>query len=135
MGFALDNSFYKKFGGDTSRIQAAINSYVANCNMVYQAQPFVKFQLAQTVLMSTATSGWNSASCGSITSKLDSFTSWRASTKRGQLGVWHLLTNCYPPPGTVGLAWIGTLCSSYATGVSTYTSTMWLVRFSLSALS
>ena len=38
-----------------------------------------------------------------------------------------LLTNCYPPPGTIGLAWIGTLCTRYNTGLSTFTdSSTWL---------
>lgn len=37
------------------------------------------------------------------------------------------LTACYPAPGTVGLAWLGTLCNSqYSTGVTSWTSTTWL---------
>ena len=38
---------------------------------------------------------------------------------KSKRGLWHLLTNCYAPPGTVGLAYLGTLCNTggYNTGV------------------
>ena len=29
-----------------------------------------------------------------------------------EAGLWHLLTNCFPPAGTVGLAWRGATCLS-----------------------
>jgi hypothetical protein len=42
-----------------------------------------------------------------INALLDTFTAWRASAKPTSRGIWHHFTDCYPPPGTVGLAWIG----------------------------
>ena len=40
-------------------------------------------------------------------------------------GLWHLFTNCFPPAGTVGLAYLGTTCRSYSTGWSTLTGGTW----------
>lgn len=33
-----------------------------------------------------------------------------------------MLTNCYPPSGTVGLAYVGVTCTSYGTGWSNFLS-------------
>ena len=36
-------------------------------------------------------------------------------------GLWHILTNNHPPPGTIGLAFVGAICSyNYGTGLSNY---------------
>ncbi len=50
---------------------------------------------------------------------LTDFGSWRASlADTRKFAVWHLLTNCYPPAGTVGLAYIGSTCSTNYMGSS-----------------
>lgn len=49
---------------------------------------------------------------------LKRFGSWRGalvSTRR--YATWHLFTNCYPPPGTVGLAYMGVTCNTGTFGV------------------
>lgn len=44
---------------------------------------------------------------------LDYIGNWRAKQPVSQkFALWHLLTNCYPPSGTVGLAFIGITCST-----------------------
>ena len=47
------------------------------------------------------------------------FGHWTPVSGKSKRGLWHLLTNCYAPPGTVGLAYLGTLCNTggYNTGV------------------
>lgn len=41
-------------------------------------------------------------------------------------GIFHLLTDCYPPSGIVGMAYTRQLCNSNAVSLSTYTETRWL---------
>lgn len=49
---------------------------------------------------------------------LDSFGAWRSRLPPSRrYAVWHLLTNCFPAPGTVGLAYIGATCSTNNIGV------------------
>jgi hypothetical protein len=63
-----------------------------------------------------------------INAHLDQFNAWRTNVNPKNQALWHLLTNCWRSPGTVGLAWLGVLCSSqYGTGVSSWTNTHWLV--------
>jgi hypothetical protein len=44
-------------------------------------------------------------------SYLDNFVSWVASLSDARsYGVWQVFTDCFPPSGTVGLAYLGTIC-------------------------
>ena len=48
---------------------------------------------------------------------LSNFGNWRGSlvaTRR--YATWHLMTNCFPPAGTVGLAYIGVTCDTGKSG-------------------
>lgn len=50
---------------------------------------------------------------------LANFGNWRGTLPTtDRLALWHLLTNCYPPAGTVGLAYIGTTCTTGAQAAS-----------------
>merc|ERR1712232_48444 len=66
-------------------------------------------------------SGLPGASCpDDIDKYLDALNAWRGAHRPAStgLGHWHSLTNCFPAPGTVGLAHVGTLCGRHATAVS-----------------
>jgi len=53
---------------------------------------------------------------------LNRLAQWVGSDAPAELGAWLLLTNCFPPNGTVGLAPIGAVCSAGSTEV-TYADT------------
>lgn len=54
-------------------------------------------------------------------STLQTLGKWRASYS-SRAGFWHLVTNCFPPPGTIGIAWVGVTCQydSMGVGLSSY---------------
>ena len=64
---------------------------------------------------------------------LDAFRSWvynhmaSETTDGATYGLWHLLTNCFPSPGTVGLASLGVTCQvrGYNTGWSSWGNGLW----------
>jgi len=52
---------------------------------------------------------------------LSEFQQWRQNTESSNVaGIWKLLTNCHPPAGTVGLAYVGAICGHAAAGVSNH---------------
>jgi hypothetical protein len=134
MGVAADISYYEIYNSVAST-QAAISAVYANVNLVYKAQFNVFVQVDETLIQST-TGGpaWNmkpatkGAHCStSITDLLTIFSNWRSSERSKKNSLWHQFTNCYPPAGIVGIAWIKVLCSTRGAGISSVTRTHWLV--------
>ena len=67
-----------------------------------------------------------------LSAYLGKITKWRQdymaseSINGAKYGLWHALTNCFPPPGTVGQAYVGTTCSSsHNTGYSSWSGGLW----------
>lgn len=51
--------------------------------------------------------------------RLNRLRAWRFSQRQNDMGLWHLLTDCHPPSGTVGIAYIGVICEQeYGVGLS-----------------
>jgi len=137
VGFGIDAGYYAVWG-TASGVQTAVSAILAASNLVYLQQLNIYLTFTDTVVYPAAggsTPVWNrvppsaGAHCPSIIdTDLNDFTSWRYTAPQlGKNSIWHLLTNCYPPAGTVGLAWIGTLCNSrYSTGVSSHNRVTWL---------
>eukprot|EP01117_Protostelium_nocturnum_P010039 TRINITY_DN357_c0_g1_i1.p1 TRINITY_DN357_c0_g1~~TRINITY_DN357_c0_g1_i1.p1 ORF type:complete len:1143 (-),score=409.41 TRINITY_DN357_c0_g1_i1:110-3538(-) len=130
---ALDNSFIRRVQGDGLNVESFVRSMVSTMSDVYVKTANVAFRVDEILQFPTAGSNpvWNGATCTDINSKLYQFSEWRG-TRNTNAGLWHLLTDCYRS-GTVGLAWIGVLCTSTTrnqgngqwvsgTGVSSYLS-------------
>eukprot|EP00808_Paulinella_micropora_P023459 g23646.t1 len=112
IGIALGSKLYYRMGGTPSNAQAFLSNIFATINTSTNGGP-----------------SWNQGnSCPmSISTQLDYFSSWASSNAPKGEGLWHLIDDCFPGAGIIGLAWIGTLCNSARnTGVSWYSRTMWL---------
>jgi len=53
--------------------------------------------------------------------RLNAMLRWRREQYPTTHGTFHLLTDCHPPPGTIGIAYVNALCSQYGVGVNTWT--------------
>lgn len=128
LGVATDASYATKVSGMGYDIATFIQSQVASISQIYVKTANVAIQLGNTAIYTTSGTPSFNTGCGTIDSKLNSFSQWRGTQSSGE-GLWHLMTACYQS-GTVGLAWINVLCrttsSSYSgqyvsgTGVSSY---------------
>lgn len=137
----MDFGFYRLFPTRAAVLQR-VHQTVATVNRVFVRQIGVQLVVGEVLLMDApGTWAWNlqpdasgtkvpggGGLCGrSISDLLDEFTAWRREERAGQQGLFHLFTNCFPPPGTVGLSWLGGLCrNDIGTGVSSFSSTFWL---------
>ena len=135
VGVAVDYGYFQIYAS-TANVLNSISTVYAAVNAVYQGQFNVFLEIAATDIRIVADStAWNlspptlGGRCTpTINDHLNYFTSWRTASKPTTNSLWHLFTACFPAPGTVGLAWLGVVCSSqYGTGVSSWTSTYWLV--------
>lgn len=109
--------------------------FVADVSFLYSRQMNIYVEVAATQLMTTDdNTPWNNQRqagqrvCDQdIGQKLNAFRTWmnqnngaNKQLNNGGSSTWHLMTDCYPPPGTVGLAALAGGCSSTnASGVNT----------------
>ncbi|KAJ2707290.1 hypothetical protein H4R19_004917 [Coemansia spiralis] len=146
MGAAADCSYVTKYQSQDSARQQILSDW-NQASAAYERQlnvalGLIELQIEELTCPSSINSAkaWNrgcSASYG-IDSRLSDFSVWRAAKGADGAGLWHLMTNC--PTGTeVGLAWLGTLCTtssssntvqggvSSGTGVSAVSRDEWKV--------
>lgn len=57
---------------------------------------------------------------------LEAFAAYVQTAKPNSNTLWHHMTNCFPPGGVIGIAYVGTMCSRLRSGCSTFSSTTWL---------
>lgn len=143
MGVAADCQYVQNYGG----VQNATTQILMNWNSassLYKSTfnvslGIVEIQVQNETCPTTAdpTAPWN-VDCTNVdlTSRLSLFSEWRGQRSNDGIGLWHLMSGC--PTGTeVGIAWLGTLCQTSAsgstgsvssgTGVSTNGMTEWQV--------
>jgi hypothetical protein len=135
VGFAVDYGAYKLMGSSVSNVQSYLTSLLMNVNYVYANQLNLLLSLAATSIQtSPGNLAWNqnapASACTDIGTTLNAFTAWRKSQSNisnMQVSTWHLLSGCWQPPGTVGMAWIGSLCDKqYSAGVSSLFPGNWV---------
>jgi hypothetical protein len=134
-GIAADVHFYEALGSSTTAVQDEMASVIALGNNIYTNQMDVVITIAAFDIMTVSDSSiWNGAVCDQCTdttcnsridNTLDDFTVWRNNNHPHDAALWAHVTNCYPPAGTVGLAWLGVICISTGVGTSSYHSGWW----------
>ncbi|KAJ2042590.1 hypothetical protein H4S04_007217 [Coemansia sp. S16] len=147
MGAAADCSYVTSYQSQDSARQQILSDW-NQASAVYERQlnvalGLIELQIEDLVCPASPDSAkaWNRGCSESYTidRRLSDFSTWR-SAKGGKdgCGLWHLMTNC--PTGTeVGLAWLGTVCTttssantvqggvSSGTGVSAVSRDEWKV--------
>jgi hypothetical protein len=126
VGMAVDRGYYQRVGGTQALVQADLEQIILDSNLVYGPQMDIYMSMVATRIQ-TAQGGpsWNRAPpCGvGADTQLTEFMQWRGNdaTARNAAGLWHLQTDCFPPPGTVGIAYVQALCQrAYGTGLTSY---------------
>ncbi|KAJ1993686.1 hypothetical protein GGI26_002748 [Coemansia sp. RSA 1358] len=126
MGAAADCSYVTQYQSqDNARLQ--ILSDWNQASAVYERQfnvalGLIALQIEELTCPTALDSSkaWNRGCSESyqIDNRLSDFSTWRGAKGDDGCGLWHLMTNC--PTGTeVGLAWLGTICT---TSSSTHTA-------------
>lgn len=134
IGVAIGSSvFTNRFRTNLQNTINSLASIIAKTNLVYGTQLNINLKVSEIYISGRdGIPSWdNNKNClnkrVNINSQLSSFKSW-ASQKNKKLGIWHLIDDCFKGSGVIGLAWVGTLCSSngYNTGISWWSRRIWL---------
>ncbi|KAJ2611769.1 hypothetical protein EV177_003329 [Coemansia sp. RSA 1804] len=126
MGAAADCTYVTHYQSQDNARQQILSNW-NQASSVYERQlnvalGLIALEIEELTCPSdiNGTKAWNRGCSESykIDSRLSDFSAWRGGRGDDGCGLWHLMTNC--PTGTeVGLAWLGTVCS---TGSSTHTA-------------
>jgi len=114
IGIAADWSYTAIFGG-SARAQNQLAAIFNNINGWFVRTLRINLVVSELSLQNVPNGlSWNDGTCPDITGKLSRFSHWRGiQIPNSPANLWHLMTNCYPT-GTVGLAWLGTICMRQA---------------------
>lgn len=136
IALAVDYGAYVAMGSDSGLVTSRIASTFAQINEIYKAQIGLVITIGELTIMSTSgTHSWNNlgksqpgSNCPTTQTLLNNFSQWRKATYPANYAAVMLITNCFPAPGTVGLAWTGTTCGNFhSSGWANVMSTQFLV--------
>eukprot|EP00405_Crypthecodinium_cohnii_P020434 CAMPEP_0206479878 /NCGR_PEP_ID=MMETSP0324_2-20121206/36927_1 /ASSEMBLY_ACC=CAM_ASM_000836 /TAXON_ID=2866 /ORGANISM="Crypthecodinium cohnii, Strain Seligo" /LENGTH=1570 /DNA_ID=CAMNT_0053956491 /DNA_START=30 /DNA_END=4739 /DNA_ORIENTATION=+ len=123
IGFAFDQQFLNNIKGDAAKkaeqAEELISQITSAANTIYENQLgihiFVSHQLTDPADFDDDGVNIGTTCSPTINEKLED---WKfiGETKLkdkypNSVAAWMFITRCYPPPGTVGLAYVGTICS------------------------
>lgn len=134
MGLAVTGEYYNLVcakGATTPALQQTtcvqhLKNLMADSNTIYVPQMGVHLYIESTVIRTDVVRTppynpqWNmaqrninapgNAGCGEDAAEtLGKFRTWRAA--KAKEGLWHLMTTCFPAPGTVGIAYLNAICT------------------------
>lgn len=125
MGIAVTHEYYKLVGKNTqATIQTDIKQLLADSNTIYQPQMNVRLYVEKAIIKTApglTNAPWNMAQlgaarnsgCGETASEtLAKLRIWRMEQHPTDAGLWHLMTTCFPAPGTVGIAYLNAICDA-----------------------
>ena len=144
-----DAGFSAMFGGRPNDIVAAVASIFSVINVLYirQLSLFLTVTSLQIFLQPNPVGGpnpWNIAppagthgqyctdpkvygAVTNINAQLSALDAWRQKYQPTNGGQHHLMTNCWPAPGVVGLSYYYEIClTQWAESVSSYNAPYWI---------
>lgn len=128
IGIVADLSYSRYFGENVDAVLAEIQKIVTNSRLIMYVQLNVVLTVGEVVIGTRdSPSPLNETSVQMVrssTTLLDPFRQYINQRQRNiamRKASWHMLTNRWPSPGTVGMAYLGTLCTyEYNTGVTSH---------------
>ena len=126
MGIASDCTYTARFS-NSSAVRTQILNNMNTVSNIYRSTfkvslGVVELEIREASSCPTTNSGddaWN-VNCDtlSLDDRLSYFSQWRGNNPSNGTGLWHLLTAC-ASGSEVGVAWLGTLCKTDASGSGT----------------
>lgn len=133
-GMLIDNGYLNRVGGTAAAARDDVAKMINLSNNMYRGHMNVEI-VVDEILMGNGVTGFNfneaptqpgRKTCPSgdgASSRLTKLRAWRQTYHRQNLGLWHLMTDCHPPAGTIGIAYVSALCHQFGVGLSSYTGT------------
>jgi len=119
-------------GTDLQKLTTEVVSINEQMNVVYRGQFRIEMKLSAILTQAefTEVGGFplgctiygEGAGKQGIDTYLENLQRWRQANAPQTFGEWQILTDCFPPPGTIGIAYVRAVCTNYGVGVNTFTN-------------
>ncbi len=117
IAYDADFQFYQKNGSNTTATINDIENVMNAVNVVYERDCGITFVITQTIVRSS--SGSNPYTTNDAGTLLDQFRShWQSNHGGVHRDIAHLMTGRNINGGTIGIAWLSAVCTSFGYGLS-----------------
>jgi len=126
VGIAIGSTYSSKYGNSVNSVMEKLSAIFSMVNMLFSRQLNVFFQIADVEIILANDAGsemWDNAGCNkSIFQQLNDF---RDAVRPSTQGLWHLIDACVDDRAS-GVAYVGTLCGKYSSGITYDGRSTWL---------
>ncbi len=123
IAFDADREFYQKNGSSVSQTIADIENILNGVELIYERDVQITYELSIILVRTAEPDPYSSTDAATL---LDQFENqWAGSLSGVHRDISHLMTGKNLNGGTIGVAWLGTICSgprSYGLSESRYTT-------------
>jgi len=110
-----DVAYYNRFGSNTTNVQNQVTTVINGVGVIYRRDVEIDYTVTALIVRTTAIYNWG----GSLTTLLPVFEAhWNANHANITRDTAHLFTGEGTFSGTVGLAYVGAICTTFGYGVS-----------------
>ena len=113
VGFTIgDKMFEGMLDSNENTARQYVNALIAKINKMFEGNFNIRIVLGHLVVKPS----FNAVCADKSSGQLDKLSKW---TKPSEQALWHHIDDCFWSDGSVaGLAYVGTLCGTWATGIS-----------------
>lgn len=110
-----DLAYYNRFGSSTTNVQNQITSIMNAVGVIYRRDVEIDYTITTVIVRTTALYNWG----GTLNTLLTAFQNhWTANHTNIVRDTAHLFTGEGTFSGTIGLAYVGAICTTFGYGVS-----------------
>lgn len=111
-----DVEYYQAFGSSVSNVEAEINSIINTVNIQYETQTNITHVLSTILVRTSEPDPYTSTNAVTLLNQFKN--EWDNNQGAIQRDVAHLFTGKNIDGGTIGIAWVGAVCTTFAYGLS-----------------
>ncbi len=115
VGCDADYEYYLDYGSSTTNVSDRIQTVINSINLQYESEVSITHSITQVIVRTSSNQPYTSSDASTLLNQFRS--EWNANQGSVQRDVAHLFTGKSIDGGTIGIAWVGAICSTYGYGM------------------
>ncbi|MDG1490609.1 MAG: M12 family metallo-peptidase [Planctomycetota bacterium] len=115
VGCDADYEYFLDYGSSTTNVSDRIQTVINSINLQYESEVSITHSITQVIVRTSSNQPYTSSDASTLLNQFRS--EWNANQGSVQRDVAHLFTGKSIDGGTIGIAWVGAICSTYGYGM------------------